>query len=309
MFGRVVEIADDERHLAIDHGLLVVSDQLQGRREPLGSVPLDDIGAVIVHARGVTYNHSVLIAFAERGIPLVICGLKHLPVGLLLGLDTHHRQAHRFEAQVAASLPTRKRLWASLVRAKIAQQAAVLNAIGLRGSAVGTLAADVRSGDPENREAQAARRYWPLIFGADFRRDRMASGINSLLNYGYTVARAGMARGVMAAGLHPSFGLHHSHDENAMRLVDDLMEPFRPLVDLAVWQLVQEGHLEVTTETKRSLVHSFYRDLETEVGATPVFVAMQRVATSLVQVYDGERDRLDLPPAGIPRSYFRGLDE
>jgi len=298
--GRIVEIAEDHRHLVVEHGLLVVKDTAAGSEQLLGRVPLDDICAVIAHARGLTYSNGALVAFAECGIPLVLCSQKHLPVGLLLGLDTHHRQAQRFEQQAAVSLPTKKRLWASLVRAKVAQQAAVLEVIGERGAAVGALVSDVRSGDPENIEAQAARRYWPLMFGRQFRRDRFAEGINSLLNYGYTVARAGMARGVVAAGLHPSFGLHHSHDENPMRLVDDLMEPFRPLVDLTVWQLVQQGDIEVTSATKRVIVHSFYHDLNTAVGATPVFVVMQRLATSLAQVYAGERDRLDLPPAGIP---------
>jgi len=300
MPGRIVEIAEDHRHLAVEHGLLVVEETASGLRDVLGRVPLDDVCAVIAHARGLTYSNGALVALAEGGIPLVLCSQKHLPVGLLLGLDTHHRQAQRFEQQAAVSVPTKKRLWASLVRAKVAQQAVVLEAVGERGATVAALTSEVRSGDPENIEAQAARRYWPLMFGREFRRDRFAEGVNSLLNYGYTVARAGMARGVVAAGLHPSFGLHHSHDENPMRLVDDLMEPFRPLVDLAVWHLLQQGETDVTSATKRAIVHSFYLDMETAAGATPVFVAMQRLATSLAQVYAGERDRLDLPPAGIP---------
>ena len=120
------------------------------------------------------------------------------------------------------------------------------------------LASRVRSGDPSNLEALGARRYWRLLFGEEFRRDRHATGVNALLNYGYMVARAATARAVVAAGLHPSIGVHHSHAENVMRLVDDLVEPFRPLVDLQVWHLVRSGHTGVSPMTKRPLVLSFY---------------------------------------------------
>jgi len=128
--------------------------------------------------------------------------------------------------------------------------------------------------------------------------------VNGLLNYGYTVARAATARAVVAAGLHPSIGLHHSHDENAMRLVDDLMEPFRPLVDLQVWRLVQSGQSSVTPETKRPLVLSLYADLQTKAGATPVVVCMQRLATSLAQIYLRQREVLELPVPGLPLGFL-----
>jgi len=135
--------------------------------------------------------------------------------------------------------------------------------------------------------------------GTDFRRDQNADGANALLNYGYTILRSATARAVVAAGLHPSIGLHHSNDSNPMRLVDDLMEPFRPLVDLKVWQLRQAGETQVTPDTKRTLVHVLYEDMQTTLGATPVMVCMQRLATSLAQVYLNERDKLDLPFPGL----------
>ena len=281
----------------------MVVEATQPERQEIGTVPLDDILAVIVHARGVTYRHSLLVALAERGIPLVVCGSTHNPVGLLVSLDGHHHQAHRFEAQIAATKPTHKRLWASLVKAKLAQQAAVLNGIGQAGTRVSALISQVRSGDPANVEALGARRYWRLLFGDEFRRNRQAGDVNGLLNYGYTVARAATARAVVAAGLHPSLGLHHSHDENAMRLVDDLMEPFRPLVDLQVWRLVQSGQSSVTPDTKRPLVLSLYADLQTQAGATPVVVCMQRLATSLAQIYLKQREVLDLPVPGLPLGF------
>ncbi len=131
--------------------------------------------------------------------------------------------------------------------------------------------------------------------GSLFRRDQQADGVNSLLNYGYTVLRAATARAVVAAGLHPSIGIHHSHDNNAMRLVDDLMEPFRPVIDLTVWYLQMTGPCVVNAETKRTLVQSLYRDIATKDGKTPVIVAVQKLATSLAQVLLGERKELDLP--------------
>jgi CRISPR-associated protein Cas1 len=191
-------------------------------------------------------------------------------------------------------------LWAAVVKAKLLNQAAVLQATGAAHAPVKALAKQVRSGDPDNLEAQGARKYWGLLMGPLFRRDQQADGVNALLNYGYTVLRAATARSVAAAGLHPSLGLHHSHDNNAMRLVDDLMEPFRPVIDLTVWRLQNNGPCVVNQDTKRALVQSLYQDLKTEAGRTPVLVAMQKLAVSLAQVQLGERKALDLPLPGVP---------
>lgn len=236
MIGRIVEIADDRRHLFVNRGFMVVRDS-EGERKELGQIPLDDIAAVIANAHGITYTNNLLVALAERGAPFVLCGTNHNVVGVLFTLDGHHVQAKRIEAQIAASAPTSKRMWAAVVKAKLEQQAAALEAAGEPTIPLTALIGKVRSGDPENIEGQGARRYWTLLFGADFRRDQNGGGLNALLNYGYTILRSAMARSVVAAGLHPSIGLHHSNDSNAMRLVDDLMEPFRPVVDLKVWQL------------------------------------------------------------------------
>lgn len=171
------------------------------------------------------------------------------------------------------------------------------------------LARQVKSGDPENAEAQGARKYWGLLMGPLFRRDQQADGVNALLNYGYTVLRAATARSVVAAGLHPSLGLHHSHDNNAMRLVDDVMEPFRPVIDWTVWQLQNQGPCVVNAETKRALVQSLYQDLKGDAGTIPVLVAVQKLATSLAQVMVGERDKLDLPHHGVPQRHTEPDDE
>lgn len=308
MIGRIVEVADDRRHLSLSRGFMVVQDT-EGERKELGQVPLDDIAAVIANAHGLSYTNNLLVALAERGAPFVLCAANHNAVGMLLPVDGNYQQAKRYDAQIAASKPTHKRLWAEVVRAKLQQQAAALEAAGAPTPPLMALVAKVRSGDPDNIEAQGARRYWSLLFGDGFRRDQDAGSINGMLNYGYTVLRACTARAVVAAGLHPTLALHHSNEGNAMRLVDDLMEPFRPVIDLKVWLLTRNGEREVNPETKRALVRTLYDDMETAAGATPVMVCAQRLATSLAQVYLGEREKLDLPLPGLPLALAASLDE
>jgi len=308
MIGRIVEVADDKRHLFLHRGFMVVQDT-EGERKELGQVPLDDIAAVIANAHGLSYTNNLLVSLADRGAPFVLCAANHNAVGMLLPIEGNFEQSHRIEAQIAAPLPTHKRLWASVVRAKLEQQAAALEAAGAPTAPLSALVGKVKSGDPANLEAQGARRYWTLLFGEEFRRDRDASGTNALLNYAYTVLRAATARSIIAAGLHPSIGLHHSHDNNAMRLVDDMMEPFRPVMDLKIWQLKRNGEREVTPETKRALVRTLYDDMQTDQGATPVTVCLQRLATSLAQVYVGEREKLDLPLPGLPLALASALQD
>ncbi len=306
MQGRIVEVAEDRRHLSVYRGFMLVHNTGDERQE-LGRVALDDMAALIASAYGISYTNNLLVALAERGVPFVLCAANHKPVGMLWPIDGHHLQAHRFDAQIACTLPTKKRLWASLVKAKLVQQAAVLEATGVAAAPLQTLAKNVRSGDPDNLEAQGARKYWGLLFGPLFRRDQEADGLNALLNYGYTVLRAATARAVVAAGLHPSIGLHHSHDNNAMRLVDDLMEPFRPIVDWTVWQLQHTQPCYINPETKRALVKSLYLDLATPAGNTPVLFAIQKLATSLAQVLTNERTELDLPYPCVPAAHVQDM--
>lgn len=308
MIGRIVEVADDQRHLFVSRGFMVVQDT-DGERKELGQVPLDDIAAVIANAHGLSYTNNLLVALAERGAPFVLCAANHNAVGMLLPIDGNHHQGRRIDAQLEATKPTTKRLWAEVVRAKLEQQAAALEAMGGPTAPLTALIGKVRSGDPENMEAQGARRYWGLLFGDTFRRDQDAGGINAMLNYGYTVLRATTARAVIAAGLHPTLGLHHSNDSNPMRLVDDLMEPFRPVIDLKIWQLRRNGEAEITPETKRAMVRTLYDDMQTVVGATPVMVCIQKLATSLAQVYLGECDKLDLPLPGLPLALAAALND
>ncbi|MEQ8267507.1 MAG: type II CRISPR-associated endonuclease Cas1 [Parvibaculum sp.] len=296
MVGRVIEIATDGRHLSVDRGFLVVTE----RGDQIGKVPMDDVAAVVANAHGLTYSNNLLVKLSERGIPVVLCGANHMPAAIVWPVDAHHIQTGRMNDQVGASLPLKKRLWAQVVRAKILAQGATLAAVGAPHGGFYLLSRKVRSGDPANVEAEAARRYWPLLMGAEFRRDKDGGGVNGMLNYGYAVLRAGIARAVMAAGLHPSFGLMHSNRSNPMVLVDDLMEPFRPTVDREVWRLVKAGTLEVDTDAKTALARVMVIDLPTAIGLSPVMTCAERLAQSLARAYGGEATTLDLPLQSLP---------
>ena len=292
MIGRIVEIAGDSRYLSLDRGFLVISH----RKEELGRIPIDDVAALIGNAHGLSYSNNLLVALAERGAPFVLCGAHHRPVGLLWPVEGHHRQAARMDAQLRARLPLRKRLWKQVTQAKIGMQAAVIGLFGGPEPPLRRLASHVRSGDPANVEGRAARLYWGLLFGNTFRRDHDGDGINGLLNYGYTVLRATVARQLMAAGLHPGIPLHHANEGNPMRLVDDMMEPFRPLVDASVRRLAEAGSTDVDSYSKRALARLPVRSMLTERGTSPVALVIQRMAISLAQIYESPKSTLELPP-------------
>ena len=283
MVGRVVDLETDGRHLSLHRGFLVVSEG----REEIGRIGLDGVVAVIANANGLTYSNNALLALAERGISTILCGPNHSPVAIVWPVDGHDAQTGRMADQAHAGAPLKKRMWAQIVRAKILAQGSTLAVAGAPHGGFRLISRKVRSGDPDNVEAEAARRYWPLLMGAKFRRDRKVGGANGLLKCGYAVLRAGVARAVMSAGL-PSLGVMHANRANAMVLVDDLMEPFRSVVDLEVWRLVRNGVEEVTHDAKAAPARVMILDLPKVEGMSPVMVCTQRLAQSLARVYEGE---------------------
>jgi CRISP-associated protein Cas1 len=291
VIGRIVEIAGEGRYLHVARGFLIV----ERRGAEVGRVPLDDIAAVIANAHGLIYSNNLLVALAKRACPFVVCGKNHAPVAVLWPIETHHKQGHRFDTQMAAKLPLRKRLWKDIVQSKLNMQAATLGAFKLPEAPLRTLVVKVKSGDSTNMEGVGARRYWTLLLGKAFRRDQNADGINAMLNYGYTILRATVARHVLSAGLHPNLPLHHANDFNAMRLVDDLMEPFRPLIDAQVRQLVDLGRYEVDAHNKRELALLMTRSIPTEEGLSPITIAIERMCYSIAQIFEGGRSELLLP--------------
>ncbi|MBN8963882.1 MAG: type II CRISPR-associated endonuclease Cas1 [Rhizobiales bacterium] len=293
---RVVDLSTDGLHVAVHRGFLTVSKD----REEMGRIALDDIGGVIAHAHGLTWSNTVFTRLSELAVPIVLCAANHAPVACVWPLEGNHLQGARLNAQVDASRPLAKRLWRDIVVAKIKMQGAVLASVGAEDGAFVMLARKVRSGDPDNVEAQAARRYWSVLLGADFRRDQTAAGANALLNYGYTVLRATVSRAICAAGLHPSIGLHHSNRSNAFALADDLMEPYRPVVDRAVYNLVRDGHVEVSSEAKTALAALTALDFAAPHGMSPLHVHVTRLAQQLAALFAKEGEGLDLPLSPDP---------
>lgn len=295
---RIVDIATDGRHLSLFRGFLKVEE----KGAEVGRIALDDINAVIVHAHGTTWSANLVAALAERGAPIVFCGSNHSPVAVTLPLAGHHAQGARIQAQWATGRPLMKQLWRLIVIAKVRTQAALLEARGVReAEALHFLSRRVRSGDPDNIEAQAARRYWPLLMGEGFRRDRDAGDINALLNYGYAVLRATVARAIVAAGLHPTIGIHHANRANAFALADDLVEPFRPLVDALALALAAQGITELDPPAKRRFARLIAFDVRIDGEASPVSVAAQRLAQSLARSFETRTPALALfdPPSPI----------
>lgn len=303
---RVIEISSNHRHLHAERGFLVIEDSQE--RNTLGRIPIDDIAAVIAHGYQITYSNELLSRLAERCIPLVLSNANHAPVGMLISLVGNVDQGRRFDAQIAATVPTNKRLWAQIVIAKISQQAILLEYLGYPSKRLWDMAGAVKSGDTGNLEAQAARIYWQRLFGSSFRRDREVPGLNTLLNYGYTILRAAAARAVVGAGLHPTIGIHHKSISNPLRLVDDMMEPFRPFIDHTVYALKDDYGGELTPEVKIELVEVLSHDLLTPAGVSPISSCLNVAATSLAQVYVGETESLRLPEAQISID-LQDLDE
>lgn len=281
---RIVDIGTEGLHLSAHRGFLVVAKD----RAEVGRVALDDVHAVILHAHGCTWTGNLVTALAERGSPIVFCNTHHSPVAVTLPVEGFHAQGGRMRAQWNAGKPLAKQLWRRIVVAKITMQGALLASHDApEATAFDLIARRVRSGDPDNLEAQAARRYWPALMGSDFRRDRDADGANALLNYGYAVMRATVARAVVAAGLHPTIGIFHAHRGNAFALADDLVEPFRPLVDALVVALLGQGVEALDPAIKRRFARLIAFDVRVGAEMSPVSVAAQRLAQSLARSFEG----------------------
>jgi CRISP-associated protein Cas1 len=285
---RVVEIVENGRFLSCRDGFLLVSE----KGNEVGRVPLDDVLGVIATAPGVTFSRALVDALASRGASFVLCGHNFAPSAWLVPMIGHHAQGERLRAQAAAPMPVRKRAWQELVRAKLRWQGAALAAAGAPDAPLLSLVGKVKSGDSGNTEAQGARRYWKLLFGENFQRDVDATGINSFLNYGYAVLRSAAARAVAGAGLHPGLGVF-----NPMPLADDLMEPFRPVIDATVKTGFSGAGEELTPELKRRLVRTLFLDVDTDRGITPLATCLQRLASSLAELCLGTRTALEIPPA------------
>jgi len=298
---RTLEISREPAHLSVRHEQLV----LKRDGQIVGSVPCEDIGVVMVDHPQTTYTHSALATLAESDAAVVICGRNHLPVAMLLPLADHSQVVWRLRDQLNVSLPLSKQLWKQVVVAKIRAQAKNISTDRPGHRKLLALAREVRSGDPKNVEAHAAKVYWAnWLWNADgdeisveqFRRDTDGTGLNSFLNYGYAIVRAAVARAIVAAGLSPSLGIHHCNRSNAFCLADDLMEPFRPLVDDRVREMHRQGFDdELSQPAKAELLGVLTQPMKLGDQTGPLMVMLHRMMASLVRCYAGEQKQLEIP--------------
>ncbi|MES9995973.1 type II CRISPR-associated endonuclease Cas1 [Desulfovibrio aminophilus] len=293
MTERIIDISETPARLSVDLDRLVVESGGQKT-----TVPLDQVGGLIVSCPGVTYTQAVLSGLLRGGGWFVCCDERHMPVGLLAPFAANTVQTERFALQAVLSVPKKKQLWAQVVRTKVAGQAKTLRAVIGDDNGLSALSGKVKSGDSGNIEALAARLYWPALFRTpDFRRDPDAEGVNGLLNYAYAILRAGMARAICGAGLHPSLGLHHHNRYDAYCLASDLMEPFRPLADRVVADLTRERGMDAALDAKikRLLLGALTSRHRVAGERRTIFDLMGGLASSLAEVVMGRRSGLRLP--------------
>ncbi len=294
MTDRIVEVAETPARLSLEHGCL----RIEGSTCSYQRVPLEDLAMVILSFPQAQVSAALLQALAVAGVGVLVCDDKHLPAGMMLPLQMHHLQSERVAAQAAAPAPLRKRLWQQIVKAKINTQSRLLHRLGGADGGLAILATQVKSGDPGNLEAQAARKYWPLLFGdPGFRRDREAKDQNRHLNYGYAVVRAQVARALCASGLHPALGLMHHNRYDAFPLADDLMEPYRAHVDEAVATMPQTWGNELTREVRQRLLSVLQSRVRLGGEDRDLADAILRGAQSLAACFRGEGRRLAFPDA------------
>ncbi|MDR0473354.1 MAG: type II CRISPR-associated endonuclease Cas1, partial [Treponema sp.] len=239
---------------------------------------------------------EALVSLAERGAVTVLCGSKGMPSALVLPVNANYESALRIRVQSQASQPLKKRLWQAIVTAKLKHQSEVLRFFENQKKAnqIGVYAQQVQSGDPQNREASGARIYWKALFGNDFSRRPAGDWPNGFLNYGYALLRAYAARAICAAGLAPIFGIHHENSTNPFPLADDIMEPYRPLVDFYVKQIIASDINELNSNAKQMISAFLWADLYLDGETTPLHVAMERLAYSLVNSFKSKKPQIEI---------------
>lgn len=270
------------------------------KKESVKTLPIEDVGVVILDHQQITFTHGLMEKLLENNCALITCNSKRMPFGMMLPLDVNTTQTERFRHQIEASLPLKKQLWQQTVEAKINNQAHVLSTT--TGTVVKNMhkwGLNVKSGDPDNYEARAAVYYWANLFPKieGFVREREGVPPNNLLNYGYAILRAVVARSLVASGLLPTLGIHHRSKYNAYCLADDVMEPYRPFVDKQVIDIMNNSSdiSELTKEHKAALLHIPVMDIKINNKRSPLMVGVQQTTASLAQCFLGEIRKVKYP--------------
>lgn len=289
-------------YLSLKEGQLIIElpglkefDEKQSKK----SVPIEDIGIILLDHSQITITHGCILALVQNNSVIITCDHTHHPTGMLLPIEGNNTQSERFRFQIEASLPLKKQLWQQTIQAKILNQAAVLSGRNIDIDNMLHWAQAVRSGDPDNYEARAAAYYWKNVFPkkVEFFRGRKEDPPNNLLNYGYAILRAIVARGLVCSGLLPTLGIHHRNKYNAYCLADDVMEPYRPYVDLIVLKIIDDGDnfLELGKDIKMKLLGIASVDVNFEKVKSPLMVGVQNTTSSLAKCYELISRKLTYP--------------
>lgn len=259
------------------------------------TIPIEDIGYIVLEHQQTAITLPLLNALADNNVAVIICGENRFPNTMLMQLNSNTTQGERYRAQVEASEPLKKGLWRQVIEAKIRNQAALLNKLEKDGDILRPYYQNVKSGDSDNREGIAAKLYWNNLFGSDFVRHREGKAPNNLLNYGYTLLRAAVARALMGSGLLPAFGIFHRNRYNAFPLADDIMEPYRPYVDEIVFMMYTNGVTELNKESKAQLLRVLFTDTRFDKLMRPLDIGLSITSASLAKCFLGSTKKLSFP--------------
>ena len=281
------------RCLSLKNGQMVI----EWKDTDVGKVtrPIEDMGCVVLEHQMISVTMPLLNELVKNNVAVVLCDSKAMPSAMLQPLESNTTQAETLRLQMDVSEPVRKQAWKQIVESKISNQAAMLDKYGKDSSTLRSLATQVKSGDADNREGLAAKVYWSRLFDPDFKRDRYGPAPNGLLNYGYAILRAAVARALLGSGLLPAIGIFHHNKYNAFPLADDVMEPYRVYVDEAVYDLATKGTTELNTDAKMSLLKVLDCDVAVGKVTRPLQIALTSTTASLVKFYAHESKKLVLP--------------
>lgn len=259
------------------------------------TIPIEDIGVVIIEHQQVSITIPLMNALVEGNVQVVVCNDHGMPSAMLQAFEGNNLQGENLRNQISVGEVLKKQLWKQIIEAKIKNQAALLNKVGQNGDILKQYYQNVKSGDTDNREGIAARIYFSQLFGESFLRDRNIPGINTLLNYGYTILRAATARALVSSGLLPAIGIFHHNRSNAFPLADDMMEPYRPYVDEIVYDLTVQGKQNLTKDVKAELIQVLYADTHFSKVTRPLSVGLTLTSSSLSKCFAKEQTKLSLP--------------
>ena len=259
------------------------------------SVPVEDIGFVILENQEISITLPLLNALADNNAAVILCSDKHMPNAMFMNLDSNSTQGESFRAQLSAAEPLKKHIWKQIVEAKIKNQASLLRKLDKDGDSLKPYYQNVKSGDSDNREGVAAKLYWNELFDEKFMRVRTGPSPNEMLNYGYTVLRAAVARSLTGSGLLPAIGIFHKNRYNAFPLADDVMEPYRPFVDEIVFHLYANGESSLNKSSKSEILKLLYADTFFENVTRPLDIGLSITTASLAKCYNGLQKRIIYP--------------